>query len=89
MMFFDSDVILQEWYVQILQLQGFENFVKQYEWRTKLGEGVFGDVLLARHKLTRVHCAMKLLDKRIIKEVFAVTSESYQEIALLDEVTTA
>ena len=88
-MFFDSDVILQEWYVQILQLQGFDNFTDQYEWRSKLGEGAFGDVLLARHKLTRIRCAMKLLDKRIINEAFSVTSESYQEISLLDEVTIA
>ena len=30
LMFFDSDVILQEWYVQILQLQDFDNFPDQY-----------------------------------------------------------
>jgi hypothetical protein len=49
--------------MEILKRQGFsENPIEQYELIGLLGQGSFGTVLLAKHKLSSVKVAIKRID---------------------------
>ena len=41
----------------------FKNSIKQYELGEKIGEGTFGKVFIATHKITKENVAIKILDK--------------------------
>ena len=41
---------------------------KDFEFGKRLGKGRYGDVYIVRHKLTGFLCAMKVIDKDIVRE---------------------
>ena len=53
----------------------------------KLGEGSFGSVFLAKHKLSGVSVAIKVISKERIAKSFNCNNEVFQELEIMREVS--
>ena len=90
--FFDTEEEMVTFHEEILHRQGFggHDRIKQYEFLGKLGQGTFGIVLLAKHKLSGIRVAVKMINKRPIEKAFSkVENHVYQEIQVVNEIARA
>ena len=53
----------------------------------KLGEGAFGTVFLAQHKLFKAKFAIKFIKKAMIKKSFLDNNQTFAELDILNELT--
>ena len=84
--FFDDRAIKLRWHKLILKHQGFphsEGYIDQYDPVRVLGEGAFGTVHLARHKLSQVRVAIKAVSKAKLEATYAGNSERYDEASIM------
>ena len=54
--------------IQTKNLQYIDNIADYYEILQELGEGNFGEVKLAKHLRSGVLCAIKVVNKRYLRE---------------------
>ena len=84
--YFDSEAACDRMHKEILAAQGFlEERFKAYEPIGKLGEGSFGTVLLAKHRLSGVIVAVKMIPKKHISKVFDVNKVKFAEIEIMED----
>ena len=81
--YFESFEAQQYWFELILTTQGFyEERINSYRVVKKLGEGAFGTVMLAEHKISSMKVAVKYIRKAHIKKTYADCSQHFAEIEL-------
>lgn len=52
-----------------------------------VGKGTFGTVMLAHHKYTGDKFAVKIIDKKVIKETFTANGQVFAELEIMQEIS--
>ena len=80
-LYFETEQVRDDLFMEVLSLQGFSNErLNQYEVLNKLGEGAFGSVFKARHKLSKARYAIKLVNKQAINRTYGKKVNLFCEI---------
>ena len=87
--FFESNVTLQDCYIQIRRRQGFGDLLSEYKKLSKLGKGAYGYVVLAQHKNSKSRVAINIMSKKRIEFEYDNLTEPFQEITLLQAIARA